>query len=196
MFDPLFELLRSATLPRAVLLLNHVVAAEPAAVARLTAWAGRSVGLELADLPAPLRFLSPPAAPVVLQITPAGLFEVRPPVPGMVEQPPADLRIRIDASNPLHAAVKAAAGERPDVRIEGDAALAADISWLFDNLRWEAQDDLAKLVGPVAAHELTKVGAAIGSALRKIAGGLAGVVSSVTGGRGPASSGGPGQTPR
>lgn len=195
MLDPLFALLRSATLPRAVLLLNHVVASEPAAVARLTPWAGRSVGLELADLPAPLRFLSPPTAPVVLQITPAGLFDVRPPVPGMVEAPAADLRICIDASNPLQSAMKAAAGERPDIRIEGDAALASEISWLFDNLRWDLQDDLAKLVGPVAAHELSKVGSAVGSALRRIAGGLAGVVSSVTG-RGPASPGGPGPTSR
>jgi ubiquinone biosynthesis accessory factor UbiJ len=196
MFDPLFALLRSATLPRAVLLLNHVVAAEPAAMARLAPWAGRGIGIELADLPLPMRFLSPPDAPVVLQVTAAGLFEVRESVPGAVDVPPADLRIRIDASNPLQSAMKAVAGERPDVRIEGDAALAGDVSWLFDNLRWDVQDDLAKLVGPMAAHELSKVGAAVGGALRTVASGVAGVVSTVTGARGPASNGGAGPTSR
>lgn len=187
MLDTATTLLRSATMPRALLLLNHVVAAEPAAVERLRPRAGSVIAVELDRLPAPLAFLAPPAAPVVLQITPAGLFEA---IEGSSIAAPAldgagGLRIRVDASNPLLSAVRAAAGQRPDVRIEGDAALAADISWLFDNLRWDAQDDLAKVVGPVAAHELSRLGRAVGSAVRVLAGGVAGVVSSVTGSRGP-----------
>ncbi len=197
MFEPIFALLRSATLPRVVLLLNHVVASEPAAVARLTPWRGKTVGVELAELPAPLGFFSPATTPIVLQITPAGLFEVPDAAASATAMPfNADLRIRVDASNPLLSAVKAAAGERPDIRIEGDAALAGDISWLFDNLRWDMQDDLAKLIGPMAAHETAKVAGAIGAALRRMAGGVASVVSTMSAGRGSGSGGGPGPTTR
>jgi ubiquinone biosynthesis protein UbiJ len=44
------------------------------------------------------------------------------------------------------------------VKIEGDADFANTISQLSENLRWEAEDDLSKLVGDVAATRL--VGAA------------------------------------
>jgi ubiquinone biosynthesis protein UbiJ len=181
MLDTATSLLRSATLPRALLLLNHVVASEPAAVERLKPRAGSVLSIELDGLPGPLAFLSPAAAPLALQITPAGLFEAVDAGPDAA----GGLRIRLDASNPLRTAVQAAAGQRPDVRIDGDAGLAADISWLFDNLRWDAEDDLAKVVGPGAAHELARIGRAVSAAVRTLAGGVAGVVSSVAGSRGP-----------
>jgi hypothetical protein len=33
------------------------------------------------------------------------------------------------------------------VRIDGDVQFAGDIQWLADNLRWDIEDDLARLVG-------------------------------------------------
>jgi ubiquinone biosynthesis accessory factor UbiJ len=42
------------------------------------------------------------------------------------------------------------------VKIEGDAELANTISQLSNGLRWEAEVDLEKLVGPIAAHRIAK----------------------------------------
>lgn len=192
MFEPATSLLRSATLPRAVLLLNHVVAAEPAATARLVQRVGAVLTIEPAGLPAPLGFLGPAAQPVSLRVTPAGLFEwIDAPVAEGSPSAPAILRVLVDASNPLLSAAKAVAGERPDVRIEGDAAFAADIHWLFENLRWDVEDELARHVGPAAAHQIGRVAGALRGALRTLASGVVGVVSTVAGDR-PAPSGGSG----
>lgn len=40
------------------------------------------------------------------------------------------------------------------VKIEGDADFANTISQLSQSLRWEAEDDLAKAVGDIAAHRI------------------------------------------
>lgn len=183
MLESATSLLRSATLPRAVLLLNHVVSSEPAAAARLAPRAGQVVVFELGSLPAPLAFLSPPQAPVALQVTPAGLFELVD--AASLAQAPATgtLRVVIDASNPLLSAVRALGGERPDVRVEGDAAFAGDIHWLFENLRWDVEDDLSQRVGPAAAHELGRVAAGLRSALRTLAGGVARAADTLAGAR-------------
>jgi ubiquinone biosynthesis protein UbiJ len=187
MLEAVTSLLRSAVTPRLLLLLNHVVAAEPAATERLRPHAGARLTVELADLPAPAAVLAGGAPPVVLRVTPAGLFE-------SVDAADADgpavaggtaLHVRIDASNPLLSALKAAAGERPTVRIDGDAAFAADVSWLFDNLRWDVQDDLERLVGPVAAGQLGSLGRAVGSALKALASRVADAVGTVPGMPGP-----------
>jgi ubiquinone biosynthesis protein UbiJ len=42
------------------------------------------------------------------------------------------------------------------VRIEGDVQLAAEINWLIDHVRWDAEEDLARLVGDAAAHTLAQ----------------------------------------
>lgn len=183
MLESATSLLRSAALSRAVLLLNHVVASEPAATARLVPRAGQVVVVELAALPAPLDFLAPVQAPVSLQVTPAGLFELIDASALALAPGVPTLKVVVDASNPLLGAVRALAGERPQVRVEGDAAFAGDVHWLFENLRWDVQDDLAQRVGPAAAHEIGRIAGGLRQALRVMAGGLAGVVDTVTGGR-------------
>ena len=52
----------------------------------------------------------------------------------------------------------ALAGKAPPVKIEGDVQLAAEIGWLADNLRWDVEEDLSRLIGDAPAHTL--VGAA------------------------------------
>lgn len=196
MFEPATTLLRSAVLPRAVLLLNHVVAAEPAATARLAPRAGALLVIELAGLPGPLALLGPATDAVRLRVTPAGLFEwVDPSSSAAADAGSGTLRVVLDASNPLLSAAKAVAGERPDVRVEGDAAFAADIHWLFENLRWDVEDELAQRVGPAAAHQIGRVAAAVRGALRTLVSGLAGVASTVAGGRAGASGSGGGSGP-
>src|SRR6476619_5323594 len=132
MLDAMKALAERSVMERLVLLVNHVIAAEPAALARLRPHAARTMQIELAGWPA----LLPAMGPFAFRVTPAGLVEWLP------ESGPlaADLRIAIDAANPALALTRVVAGERPRVDVSGDAALASDIDWLIDNLRWDVQD--------------------------------------------------------
>ncbi len=161
--------LGAAAMARITLLLNHVVAAEPVATDRLKPHAGRSLQLVWTGWPT----LLPPPPAVAYTITPAGLFE------WCGEAPPAqaDLRINLDASNPLKLAGQWFAGERPQIVIEGDSTLAADVSWLIDNLRWDLEDDLARIVGQAPAHEISRAASAIGAGLREAVRTVQGLVS-------------------
>lgn len=146
----LTPLLMPALQDRLVLLINHVVSREPIAAQRLRPLAGRGLVVHLAGWPTLL-----PAAPdLILGVTPAGLFErldAAPPGAG-------GLRIEIDASNPAKLAVGALTGEQPTVSVQGDAAFAGEMHWLMDNLRWDIEDDLAGIVGPLPARQLAQFG--------------------------------------
>ncbi|MCV2361460.1 hypothetical protein LNV08_21065 [Paucibacter sp. TC2R-5] len=149
---------------RMILLLNHVLSRESHATARLLPFSGRSVVLHLQNWPALL-----PAAPdLVLLVTPAGLFE-RQAVPDTV----AALRIELDAANPALLALGALLGDRPSVSVQGDASFAGEISWLMENLRWDIEDDLAGIVGPAAAHQLSVWGRSAASGVAALARGAA-----------------------
>lgn len=151
MLQSLQALLAPAVIERAVLMANHVLAAEPVATERLRFHAGRSIGLRWLDWPSML-----PAPPVILfQITPAGLLES---VPDRGADETADLAIAIDAGRPLALMASLAAGERLPMTVQGDAALAADVNWLVDNVRWDAEADLARFVDPRVAHLLANLG--------------------------------------
>lgn len=160
-------------LPRLVLLLNHIVSSEPQAVSRLQPHAGRTIEIRWrsavtdAALPGLLSRIAPAAdswlpPPVRLQITPAGLFD---------DDAPADvtagLLMTVALPDPLTLARKALRGERPDVAIEGDAALAEVASWLMNNLRWDAQDDVARWMGTAPAEMLRMLGGAVRQALQR-----------------------------
>lgn len=152
-----------ALMPRLLLLANHLLAAEPVAVERLRAHAGRCIQLQLRDLPAVLSWWP---ATVMVQVTPAGLLDVPQP-DGNASAPSADLVVTIDASNPTQTFADAVTGQMPLVDVAGDAALAADVSWLIDHVRWDVQDDLARLVGEGPAHQLVRSGSAVAAALRR-----------------------------
>ena len=152
-FNALFA---PALMDRLVLVVNHVIAAEPQAMRRLLPHSGRVLRLELLQLPR----LLPPPPPLAFRITPAGLVEwCRDPVD-------ADLRVRLDAPNPAALALQALSGQRPALAIDGDVQLATDVDWLLKNLRWDVADDLERLFGPTVAHELHKLGAGLARALR------------------------------
>jgi len=168
MFDTLQSLLGKATMERVTLFLNHVLAAEPVALQRLQAHAGRSVKIELRGWPGVL----PALPPTTFRVSAAGLLEWS---EGDAPAQP-DLRVSIDASNPALTAMQALSGERPRVEVSGDAAFATDLNWLFDNLRWDVQDDLARVLGPVPAREITRLGGGIKAGLREAARALGGVM--------------------
>ena len=67
-----------------------------------------------------------------------------------------------------------------------DAGFATDVNWLFDNLRWDVQDDLARIVGAGPAREITRLGRAIAAALRESVRALGGLAARARGeGGGP-----------
>lgn len=152
----LHALLAPAVMERLVLVVNHVLLAEPAAVARMQPHAGRTVRIELEGWPA----LLPPLPEMAFAVTPAGLLEWR---PGGAE---SDLQVRLDASNPAWLAVKALTGELPGVEIQGNAQLATDVDWLLKNLRWDVAADLERLFGAGPAFELHRWGRALAGAMR------------------------------
>ncbi len=119
-----------------VLLLNHVLMQEKEAQNRLFRKKGSVVhirwGLFALDL----------------VITPAGLVDRASPA----AMP--DLVLAIAAESPLVVLQSVLAGKAPPVNIEGDVQLAAELGWLADNLRWDVEEDLSRLIGDAPAHTL------------------------------------------
>lgn len=164
MLDALSNLLAPPVLERLTLVLNHVLRSEAVATERLRPHSGRTVTLSLAGWPALLP--APPA--LAWRVSAAGLLEWcgLPGGPGPGETPAPDLRVTIDAANPAALFARALAGERPAVQVEGDAAFAADIGWLLQNLRWDVAADLERLFGPVLAQQLHELARALARGLR------------------------------
>ena len=170
MFHGLNTIAAAALMERVTLLVNHVLASESVAMLRLQPHAGRCIRVQANGWPA----LLPLLPEVAFRITPAGLLE------WCGDGAPTDVALQIDfdASNPAKVALLALAGERPRVEVAGEATLANDVNWLFDNLLWDIEDDLEGLVGPAAAHRLGELGRAIANAVRLAAQSLAGVARS------------------
>jgi ubiquinone biosynthesis accessory factor UbiJ len=125
---------------RLVLFLNHVLMQEKAAQDRLVRQKGRVVhvkwGLFAIDL----------------IVTAAGLVDRAAPA----SKP--DLLLSLAPESPLVVVQAVLAGKPPPLKIEGDVQLAADLGWLAENLRWDAEEDLSRLIGDAPAHALADVG--------------------------------------
>ncbi len=162
MLESIRSLLVPAVLQRITLLVNHLLSSEPAAMARLLPHAGKRLSVELTDWPKLLP--APPRA--LFQVTPAGLLEWCGDLdPAQV--PAAELQLCVAAANPALLMLRLAAGERPEVMVQGEAPFAADVHWLADNLRWDLEADLARIVGPMPARQLASLGAALAAGLRR-----------------------------
>jgi ubiquinone biosynthesis accessory factor UbiJ len=161
MFHALNALVAPAAIERMTLLVNHVLSSEPVATDRLKRHVGRRLRLHLDRWPSLLP--TPPA--LVFEVTPAGLLEWG----GLEASSDADLQILLDASNPAQLMAQAMAGETPALEIQGDAALAGDVNWLVEHLRWDVEADLEPLVGPRAAHQIVRLGSAFGRGLKRAA---------------------------
>lgn len=140
---------------RLVLLLNHVLQQEPEAQARLKRQAGRVVE-------AHWRMFS-----VRLQATPAGLLDLA--AAGLTP----DLTLTLTEESPWSLAQAALRGEKPPVRIAGDVQLAAEVQWLVDHVRWDLEEDLARVFGDAPAHAMGQVGRRMVEAVRSFVGSAA-----------------------
>lgn len=166
MFDALHRLLAPAAVARATLLANHVIASEPAAIQRLLKHGGRRVRLRINDLPVWL-----PAFPELsFAVTRAGMLEWQP------DNGAVDLELSVSAADVPGLAAGLLAGRQPPLTIEGDVALAADVAWLAENLRWDLAADLERFLPPALVHQLVLMG-------RVIRDGLQGVLSALGPGR-------------
>ncbi len=134
---------------RIVLLLNHVLMQESAATSRLVRQQGRVVLVQWRSFF--IRFL----------ITPAGLLDLA------AEDAKPDLSLTATEPSPSVIAQCLLRGDKPAIRIEGDVLLAADVNWLVDHVRWDVEDDLARIVGDAPAHALGQVARRMAEVLRQ-----------------------------
>ncbi|WCM94398.1 hypothetical protein M5C99_06655 [Acidovorax sp. NCPPB 2350] len=160
--DGLFERLASGPQPpqwlvhevqhRLVLFINHVLMQEPEAMDRLVRQRGSVARVQW-------RIYS-----MALRVTPAGLFDLA------GEESTPDLRVEITDTSPLALAQAALRGDKPAIRIEGDVQLAAEIQWLADHVRWDLEEDLARVLGDAAAHAIGTAARRVAQALRQFVG--------------------------
>ena len=122
-----------------VLLVNHVLTSEPAAMQRLAPHAGPMIALELAAWPSLL------PAPPALRLSRHAAGPARMVWPASAAC--RDLRCSSMHRIPPLLCTRSLAGEPPPLTIGGDAALATDVNWLIDNLRWDVEADLERLFG-------------------------------------------------
>jgi ubiquinone biosynthesis protein UbiJ len=141
---------------KCVLLLNHVLMQEPQAMQRLVRQSGRVILAQWRSFT--FRLL----------VTPAGLLDLA------AEDATPDLTLVLTEESPLALAGHLMQGEKPPVRIEGDVQLAAEVNWLADNLRWDVEEDLSRIVGDAPSHMLMEAGRKIAGALRDFLGKKAG----------------------
>ena len=120
--------------------LNFLLDSEPWARERLAPFAGETLELRAPPLPA-LRFT----------VTPEGKLSAG---PDAAAGPSLVITVGPDAPA---AALKGEEHLTRALRIDGNARLASEVMFLFRHLRWDAEEEVAKVVGDVAAHRVAQV---------------------------------------
>ncbi len=131
-------------LPIALRAINHVLKGEDWALKRLRAFSGQSLRLELGRFQVPVR------------IDDKGLLVAQSASdsPGLV-QPTVVITLPEDTPARLLLDPASLVGL---MTISGSAELADHLNFIFKNLRWDAEHDLARVVGDIAARRLVKGG--------------------------------------
>ena len=138
---------------RIVLLLNHILQQESEAMQRLARQQGRIVKFAWQDYT------------LFLTATSVGLLALA--SQHVTEKSKVDLLLEITDTDITALGKKLMQGDTPNVRIEGDIQLAAEVQWLAQNVRWDLEDDLARIVGDVPAHHLINAAKAVHAKLRE-----------------------------
>jgi ubiquinone biosynthesis protein UbiJ len=137
---------------RIILLLNHILTQESEATLRLARKKGCVVLIQWRSFT--MRLLA----------TPAGLLDLAP-----IQLKP-DLVLVVTNESLASLTQTLLSGDRPAVRIEGDVQLAAELNWMADHVRWDIEEDLARVLGDAAAHGLGQAVRALVTALQRFAG--------------------------
>ena len=114
--------------------INHVLARNSWALARLQPFAGKAARFECL----PFAF--------TLQVRPDGQVDI-------ASEATPDVTFRVSPGIALRLAARDAAAWR-EVSVTGDIQFAAAVDHVCRNLRWDAEEDLARLFGDVAAHRM------------------------------------------
>lgn len=133
---------------RVVLFLNHVLMQEKAAQDRLRRQKGKPVRIQWGGFH------------LTLAPTAAGLLERCAP------DAKPELSVTLTQTSPLAMAQSVLAGQKPGVDIQGDVQLAAEVAWLVDNVRWDVEEDLSRVVGDAPAHTLSRVARSAAEAVK------------------------------
>ena len=115
--------------------LNHVLRSAPLAMERLARHAGRTAAFHV--------------GPLTVAFTVQTTGEVAAAVPGAARH----LEVRISPFLLPRLAAHEEAAFR-EIEMQGDMELAQEVSFLAKNLTWEAEEDLSKAVGDIAAHRI------------------------------------------
>ena len=133
----------SALRPRpATAALNHVLRSAPLALERLRPHAGKTVAFHV--------------GPATFAFTIQTTGEVTAALPGVSR----DLEVRMSP----FLVPRLAAGEEAAfaaLEMQGDAGLAEDVRFLARHLTWDAEEDLARVVGDVPAHRAASAARAL-----------------------------------
>lgn len=134
--------------------LNHLVGSEPWAQERLRKHAG-----------AQLLILAGPLFSIRLGLDHAGLFHLAAgadePDVRLTLPPDVAIRVLVDRDK-LFSSVK----------LEGSVDVAESLAFVFRNLEWDVEADLADLIGDIPAHRLARIGRSLASSLRQGSGNL------------------------
>jgi ubiquinone biosynthesis protein UbiJ len=80
------------------------------------------------------------------------------------------------------------------VRIAGDVQFAAEINWLVEHVRWDLEEDIARVIGDAPAHAMGEAGRKMVQALRQFARPAPGTAPAGTAGFPPTPTAAPGST--
>ncbi len=131
---------------------NHLLAQSGWARARLRPHAGRSARLVLA-----------PLAEIHFSVSADGHLAER----ASEEAPEVSLHLALAELPRL--LVDGLETAMRHVRIEGNAEFAEALGFVFHHLRWDAEEDLARIFGDIAAHRMVEGGHKIASEARRSA---------------------------
>ena len=119
--------------------INHLLGQAAWAREKLMPFAGHSAQIKL------------PPFEAAFQVTPDG----------SITAPPADAALEVTIALPATTPLLALQGKDAVLRaarIEGSAEFAQALGFVIRNLRWDAEEDLSRLVGDVAAHRIVRSG--------------------------------------
>ena len=123
--------------------LNHLLRANHWARESLKPYSGKTVSVRCPPFSASLRIIdSGEVTPAAAGATPDATLSV---TPGLL----------------LRMATRDDTAWR-DITIEGDTALAGAVHHLWRHLRWDAEEDLSRVFGDIAAHRMTGTAQAMG----------------------------------
>lgn len=142
----------SAATPDTVVLAaaNHLLRQEGWPLARLRPFAGRSARLALANFA------------LTLRIADDGSFVAADGSGADGTAPDVSLQLPATALGELLQGPEAVMAQ---AHVEGNAEFAEVLGQVLRNLRWDIEDDLAKVIGDVAAHRLHRTARSVGEQL-------------------------------